>query len=359
MKILVVEDERPVRDSVCEMLAHEGYEMHSACNGKEGISKAEAVLPELIICDINMPEMNGFGFVEALRKSPSTSLIPVIFLTGFSDMETMRTGMELGADDFVPKPFTRQMLLKAIRARANRAASYAQVAESKVNDFVKRISMSIPHELRTPLASIIGYSEFLKKFSDTVSREELLEMVDLIYSSGNRLLETIEKFILFSRLETMMLAKEKPTEAASSTSIVYAKMMNKTTSLWERTEDIESSISDCRARVEEQHLFKVFEELLSNAVKFSEKGTHITVSAVKDGDYVIISTTNVGRGMTKEQIAQVRAMRQFQREYFEQQGIGLGLTIVQLIADVYGGTLEIASVPGDTTTVSVTLPCAS
>ena len=119
-KILVIEDEAPIRDKIVIVLKYENYEVIEAPNGHEGVVSARKNKPDLIICDVLMPDMNGYGALAALRDDPGTSVIPVIFLTAAASRADMRKGMELGADDYITKPYTVEELLAAVRTRLER-----------------------------------------------------------------------------------------------------------------------------------------------------------------------------------------------------------------------------------------------
>jgi DNA-binding response OmpR family regulator len=120
IKILVIEDEAPIRDKIVTVLQYENYEVFDASNGREGVVAARQHRPDLIICDVLMPDMNGYGALAALRDDPETSVIPVIFLTAAASRADMRKGMELGADDYITKPYTVEELLAAVRTRLER-----------------------------------------------------------------------------------------------------------------------------------------------------------------------------------------------------------------------------------------------
>jgi CheY-like chemotaxis protein len=125
-KILVIEDEESVRLNLVEMLEAEDYEAVSAPNGMIGAMGALDHIPDLVICDVMMPELDGYGVLETLRQDPTTATIPFIFLTAKADKGDMREGMELGADDYLTKPFTRDELLQSITARLKKQAVITQ-----------------------------------------------------------------------------------------------------------------------------------------------------------------------------------------------------------------------------------------
>ena len=116
-KILVIEDEFQIRLNLQMMLKAEGFDVNQAANGKEGLAKIAEAKPDLVLCDVMMPELDGFGVLEAVRGNPDNADLPFVFLTALDDRASMRRGMNLGADDFLNKPFTRDELLAAISSR--------------------------------------------------------------------------------------------------------------------------------------------------------------------------------------------------------------------------------------------------
>ena len=124
--ILVIEDEQPIRTNILKLLEFEGFQAVGASDGRSGIQMAKAYLPDLIICDIMMPEIDGYGVLTALRNDPQTVMIPLIFLSAKADMTDLRQGMDLGADDYLVKPFTSAGLLGAIAARLEKQAAITQ-----------------------------------------------------------------------------------------------------------------------------------------------------------------------------------------------------------------------------------------
>ena len=119
-KILVIDDEKAVRQTVVRTLRKCGYEVLEAADGKNGLELARARLPDLVLSDIMMNDLDGFDVLHSLRSRPATSTIPIILMTGVGDDQSMRCGMEQGADDYLPKPFSSDTLCEAVRARLER-----------------------------------------------------------------------------------------------------------------------------------------------------------------------------------------------------------------------------------------------
>ena len=105
--ILLIEDNKDVRENIAEILVFAGYEITTAVNGKDGIEKVALVKPDLIVCDIMMPILDGFGVLHLLSKNEETQNIPFIFLTAKTERSELRKGMEMGADDYITKPFEK------------------------------------------------------------------------------------------------------------------------------------------------------------------------------------------------------------------------------------------------------------
>ena len=151
--ILVIEDDPEILDNICDLLDGEGFNAIPASNGLQGIDEALTHVPDLIISDVMMPEIDGYGVIEEIRKHPSTSTIPFVFLTAMADKKDHRRGMNTGADDYLTKPFLADDLLKAIKIRLEKQALIDHSAEARMEDLRTNISRIIPHEFSDTFAS--------------------------------------------------------------------------------------------------------------------------------------------------------------------------------------------------------------
>lgn len=124
--VLVIEDETMLLENIKETLEMEYYDVSCAENGRVGVEVALREKPDLIVCDIMMPELDGFGVLLELRSNPVSATIPFIFLTARADRGSMRQGMEMGADDYLTKPFTPNELITAVKARLEKHAAVVQ-----------------------------------------------------------------------------------------------------------------------------------------------------------------------------------------------------------------------------------------
>lgn len=143
--ILVIDDNNDIRENIAEILELAGYKIFTAENGKKGVELALKEKPDVIVCDIMMPELDGYGVLHLLRKNPEAQNIPFIFLTAKTERSDFRKGMEMGADDYVTKPFEDIELLNAIEIRLKKAEVMKQkysLSEKGINQFLKDVKES-------------------------------------------------------------------------------------------------------------------------------------------------------------------------------------------------------------------------
>ena len=360
-KILVIEDADDLREDVVEMLSIEGYEVDGVENGKLGVENAMNHPPDLIVCDIMMPELDGFGVLESLQRYPHTKNIPFIFVTAKTDRIDMRQGMNLGADDYVTKPFKVDELLTSIETRLQRSRDRWELASADMALLRENIMAALPHELRTPLNSIIGFSDMLISEADTIKPDQIRSWAQHINSSANRLHRLTENYLYYARIELMRRSPENFED------ILYSQLFDSHMSVefyalqhaehYQRGDDIQLNLQPAPViRMTDSYLRKVVEELVDNALKFSEEGSPVYVSTEIDRDMYKLTVQDQGRGMKPDQVKAVGAYMQFDRWYHEQQGMGLGLIISRTLAEIFGGELSIASVPEEGTTACVKIP---
>ncbi|WP_434686052.1 EAL domain-containing response regulator [Pseudanabaena minima] len=161
--ILVIEDVEALREEIMETLSYEGFDVLGAENGVVGVQIAKTYLPNLIICDIAMPELDGYGTLVALRKEPKTSMIPFIFLTAMTEKADMRQAMQLGADDYLTKPFTSTELLGAIASRLQKYNSVREHYYDEIKAVGERFEYLSHHDGLTQLPNRILFHESLSQ----------------------------------------------------------------------------------------------------------------------------------------------------------------------------------------------------
>lgn len=366
-KILVVDDEHLIREQIISFLSPDGYEIIEATNGEEGIKQAIAQEPDLILCDVMMPKMDGYQFLERLYYYPPMRRIPFIFLTALADFEYMREGMNLGADDYLTKPFNRQDLIDAIETRLLKQQEYIEAAERRLTDVKKNIVKHVAHELRTPISPIKMVTDLISMKMGTLTEEELQNYMEVIESSTTRISHLVQQIVYLTEIETGTIDSETVREKSvyvglTDLAAAAIELAREYATRHEKTE-IHSYFHD-----QDINVFGVMpllqhalSEVIVNAVHFSD-GKPVTIQQWygDEDDTCWITITDSGPGMSRELIDYAfREFEQINREKQEQQGIGLGLPLARLLIGMHNGELKLQSDDGAGTQVTIGLPCYS
>lgn len=350
--ILLIDDDEAVL-SIFELgLRQHGYRVITASAGEEGFAKARQHFPDVILCDVNMPGTDGRTVLQALRENPELAAKQIVLITGNTQDLTPRAGMELGADDFLVKPFSLDALVRCIEARLKRADVHWRVEDRMLTDLRAGLHSTLPHEFFTPLAGVLGLVDVLRGDIAQLRPVEVHEILDGIELSGHRLHRTLKNYLLILEPETDGAASPAPLEMSGVQALQFlSSALNVTMRRHHRSEDLSIMIADEASPFRlAPDLASIAEELVDNACSFSRKGTPITVQLDAAG----MTITDHGRGMTPQEIQQIGAFRQFDRKKYEQQGLGLGLVVVQKLAARNRARFEIQSQPGESTKVRVT-----
>ncbi len=352
-KILIVEDEEIVRSNIAEILESENFEVIETDNGISAIKSLENSLPDLIISDIMMPGIDGYDLVKYIQSNPVTSGIPIILLTARSETRDIRMGMQYGADDYITKPFKANDLISAVKTRLQKQSNFKQ----KFDDLKSNISMYIPHELRTPLVSILGFADLIINNLDDLEKREIKEMAEKVKHSGLRLYDRIEKFLYFAELELNKTENKSidktQIDSMYVTNLLTSKFRNNDVSL------LSIKIDEAELKISQDYLSRILIELVDNAYKFMHSSSPIIISGEVIGNTYQILVIDKGMGMTKDEEKQITAFKQFNREQNQQEGNGLGLAIVKNIVKLADGNFEINSKKDEGTEVKINLGLAS
>lgn len=347
-KILVIEDADTLRNDVVEMLLFEGYTAFGAENGLTGLEIAFNELPDLIICDIMMPGLDGYGVLERIRKDLRTTTTPFVFMTARTERSDVRAGMTQGADDYLTKPFNSDELLTTIRSQLRKRQTQDMMIEEKFQKLRESITTALPHELRTPLNAIMGFSDMLMLHANTLPPDEIREYGQHISNATQRLYRLVENYLTYVRAQilkthTQEMQSLQFNQTTNPIYLIEFQAQHKA-QIYKREADLYLNIeADATIQISESDLNKVLEEAIDNAFKFSQADTPVKVTTTIEGDYFVISIQDKGRGMSQEQIESIGAYIQFDRWVQEQQGNGLGLVIVREFLALYNGKLEIES----------------
>lgn len=355
-RVLVIEDDEQLRFALLRALELAGYSSRSAGDGMEGLRVAREYRPDIVVCDVHLPQRDGTSVLASLREEEGMESTQVILMTGDTDNTSQRRGMNLGADDYLAKPFTMEEFVRCIRARVRRTELYRKADDHALEKLRGTISRRLPHELLTPLTGILGLSEVLMEEVGQITPAEVKEMVSDIHLSADRLHHTLRNY--FSILEVLDSATPTPSDAARATGPEIQKAVQEAVAIvaarYQRSADVIVQGSIDRLPVAPSNLSAIVTELVDNACKYSLPGTPISVRLMADGGGDSLVVSDRGRGMSAEQIEQIGAFRQFDRTKYEQQGLGLGLTLTQHVIERNGGSFRLESTPGQGTTAVAT-----
>ena len=410
-RILVVEDSRTQAERLRLLLTTEGYEVEVAMTGADGRRMAEASLPELIISDVTMPEMDGFSLCQAIKSTEATRHIPFILLTARASPADIIRGLECGADNFVPKPYLDDHLLGRIRrifeqlelrkrdrlemqvvltlrnrkvvvtadrqqimellfstfdemsrshdelAEANRELEEARAEADRANQAKSEFLSRMSHELRTPLNAILGFAQLLERDGMTPGQQRSTQQ---ILQAGHHLLELINEVLDIARIEQGRLG-------LSLEPVVLAEVLHEAVGLvaplaGERGIVLSADGSRWPGRVlaDRQRLRQVVLNLLSNAIKYNRDGGAVVISCPPPaGDLVTVRVEDTGPGIPAGMMD--RLFQPFERLGAEQlavEGTGLGLALSKRLVELMGGTIAVDSTPGQGSAFQVTLAVA-
>lgn len=344
--ILIIEDASDLRKDIVEMLTLEGYTTLEAADGRRGLLLAQSRLPDLIVCDVMMPLMDGYQVLQALRFEPATATIPFVFLTSKTEHGAQRHAMALGADDYLIKPFMVTELVNTISARLRKLHEIHASANKDLDDLRLNIITALPHELRTPLNTVLGFSEMLMNKSVPVVPEQVHEWGRHIHTAGQRLLRITENYLFYARISIDLNREQDQSghhhDCYTDVTVALTSQALQAAARYERENQLDAACEPCpEVFINEVDFHKLIDELVDNACKFSPPTSPIIVRGVLEKPYFVISVQDSGHGLSADYVRRVGAYMQFDRWFYEQQGMGLGLAIVVNILKLHHGTFTV------------------
>ena len=260
--------------------------------------------------------------------------------------------MALGADDYITKPFKIDDVLNTINSRLKKKNNQVNIIEEFKNNIVKNVA----HELRTPLVSIIGFSEIIEKTFDELTKGDIIEIARNINKSGKKLHHRIEKFMLYAELLSENRISTMEDEITDTSPDELKDLVVKKASDYDRKHDLALNISSGRIGINTKLINLILTELVENALKFSVEGTPITISVECKGRYYILKVTDYGSGIKTSKIENINAFTLLNSNEKNSEGLGLGLTIIKKITNLYNGYMNIESEENKFTIIEVGFP---
>lgn len=365
--ILVIEDESLLRAEVAEWLKFEGYTAITAEDGAAGVEKALQYLPDLIVCDIKMPRLDGYDVLLEIRSNIKTADVPFIFLTARAAHEDIRAGMNLGADDYLTKPFTRVDMLQAIKSRLETTAARRlkikeeiealriELAREHEQRLIKgKLVGMFSHDFRNPLATILSSISLLRDYADRMDEKRRLAHMNRVDASVRQLLHMLDDMLIITQMESGRL-EFKPellgVEQFFQHIIEEFQIIHAETHKFR----IESRFAD-PMMADPRLLRQIAANLISNAVKYSPVGSEVSITlGFRQGQFAF-SVEDRGIGIPEKDQAELFGVFHRGSNVGDVSGTGLGLAIVKQAVELHNGTLHIESEVGRGTKVTVLIP---
>ena len=340
-QILIIEDEMNIRESVAELLELKGYGVLEAENGNSGVRHALENKPDLILCDIMMPGMNGHDVLTAIRNKQGYANVPFIFLTALSQKDDIRKGMNLGADDYLVKPFKAKDLYKAIETRLSIQEEREKESSKTVDPFQQKV---ISKNIMEPIEGLKASSANLIKHFHDYTQDEIIDFVHRLNISLGRVERTTRNLVATQAIELSAYDKnilDKLTKGTTSNikSVIQSVLTNTATNC-DRVEDIFlKDIPEYRIDLPETTFKIIISELLFNAFKFSEKGTLVSVEGEHLEDELKLVITDSGDGMDPGLMQELNCDRPLQNPVNGK----YGLYVVKSLLHSTGNSMVITS----------------
>ena len=357
-RILVVDDVLQNLQVVGTMLRNEGYDVMPAGSGTQALERVRVRMPDLILLDLMMPEMDGLEVCRRLKTDPAAQRIPIIFLTASNEMEHLVKGFEAGAVDYVTKPFNGPELLA--RVRTHLELKLARERLRQMNDEKNEFMGIAAHDLRNPLSEIKGFAELVMEEAQALKHGELEEHGRRICNTAVRMAEMVQNLLDANRIERgEMKLKLAPIELCSVLGSVVEAYRPRAAAK-RQTIHLQNGTPPVTVLVDATVIVQVLENLVSNAVKYSPPGRNIFVRLNKSAEAVGCEVQDEGPGLSAED--QRKLFGKFARLSAKPTGgepaTGLGLSIVKKMVEAMNGRVWCESEPGQGAMFVVEFPGA-
>ena len=346
-KILVIEDEPAMRKMTAQALRFEGFDVLEAPDGKSGVATALRSIPDLVVCDVMMPDMDGFGVIHALRSDSRTALTPFIFLTAMAANGDLRHGMTEGADDYLTKPFQIEDLIGSVRRRLEKRKRQIEEGERKAEEVSLAVAASVPQEILETLDQITNVTNSIA-LKYAAQDAEVAAMQEVVALGSLRLRRIMRRLHLYSQLPQLYANRFELVRNGSlvAAEAVIERVARSVCRSWKRDSDLAVASEAAQLPIGEEYLELLVEELVDNACKFSTPGSRIEVRVQSHPEYWSLTVCNKGTGLSADQTARIGAFKQFWSGSARPRGLGLGLALTEGVARLHGAEFVIESDAG-------------
>ena len=362
-KILIVDDVVSNVLLLKVLLKNEKFKTVTASDGLEAIQQAEKELPDLILLDVMMPQMDGFETAMHLKNNPATAGIPIIFLTALNSTQDIVKGFQAGANDFITKPFNKEELLVRVNHQISLVAAKKLILE-RTEELRKtivgrdKLYSVIAHDLRSPLASIkMVLNMMVLGLSEDVIGKEMYQMLQMVNHSTEDVFSLLDNLLKWTKSQigklNVVYQDFRIDEVVEGVLDIFS-LVSKSKNI----QLVNDSIDTVSVHADVDMVKTILRNLLSNALKFSYEGSQIIIGSQVETDKVIVSVKDSGKGMSAEDKEKLLKTETHFSRYGtnNEEGSGLGLLLCQDFAIKNGGDLWFESEEGKGSTFFFSIP---
>lgn len=354
-KILIVDDIPANIQVLGNVLRKAGYEVAFTDNGMDAIVKTKNFGFDLILLDVMMPQMDGFEVCARLKENPTTKDIPVIFLTAKSDSESLVKGFELGAVDYLTKPFKAPELL--VRVHTHLALKHASEELFKSNAMKDKLFSIIAHDLRGPVGNLSSVLEILIDNIETFDKKTIIDTLNELKESASRAYELLQNLLKWARSQNHTIDFQpiplnlKPI-IEKNIDLLHFSASQKNIQFFTDLQDGIEVFAD------ENMLQTILRNLFSNAIKFSHKSSSVKIKTSISGAFAVVRICDEGVGISEENMKKLFVTHEYISTYGtnNEKGTGIGLSICRDFVERNGGKITVESKMNEGTDFSFTIP---
>ena len=361
-KILIVDDVVSNVLLLKILLTNEKFQVCTASNGKQCIEVAQNEHPDLILLDVMMPDLNGFDTAVILKKDPSTQEIPIIFLTALNNPNDLVKGFQVGANDFLTKPFNKEELVMRVMHQIQLVAAKRIIVRQ--NEELKRTISNrdkmysvIAHDLRSPMASIrMVLNLAVNVVSPETVGEEIFGLLDKANRESEETHDLLDNLLKWTKSQTGRLNvvyQDLDLDDIVPGVVDIFKMIAEMKKIDLKYLPAEEKLI---VRADNDMIKTIIRNFLSNAVKFTPAGKGIEVFYTREGDFARVSVRDHGVGVEPERVETIFHKGETTYGTGGEEGSGLGLQLCQDFARKNGGEAQVESTLGEGSTFSFTIP---
>src|SRR6056297_2002803 len=353
--ILIIDDVVPNLEIARAILRKAGFQVSIAEGGSEGLKLLQQTSIDLILLDIMMPEMDGFEVATTVKGMEKYADLPIIFLTARNDEESLKKGFELGAVDYITKPFRGAEL--RMRVRNHLKLRFIQRRVQEANAAKDKFFSIIAHDLRSPFTALVGMSQYLATGIDKLDAETAKEFLEGMHKSSKNAFNLLENLLEWSRIQTGRMPMSP--EEIDVTEIVHENLALLEVNIETKELRIENKLHTKEpVYADENAVNTIVRNLLSSAIKFTPRGGQIVLSSNRTEDELVVSVQDSGVGIEPEILDTLFRVdvRHSQAGTDKEKGSGLGLVLCKEFVEKNGGRISVESEVGKGAMFMFTLP---